>query len=233
MSKFLPAGTLMVLALIFFSGPIQVEAARSHDPVTVWLQVMDSCRKALPGAQFTLVTSGGATISTKTSAGTSRATVSSSGTCPLQHGNCQKVPSGCLSFSITPPSSGTARYTIREKPTFNSSDGFYENPSGTTPFSGFVPCNGGSACGGALKPPSESASFTINSSGSVAAVTTTILPDGKSATYPSSGNAPGTQTNPIVFHNFMLGNGSCDGDHDADDHLTGSPSSHCDNDKDK
>jgi hypothetical protein len=29
-----------------------------------------------------------------------------------------------------------------------------------------------------------------------------------------------------------LGNGSCDGDGDADDHLTGSPSVHCDNDHD-
>ena len=38
---------------------------------------------------------------------------------------------------------------------------------------------------------------------------------------------------PIVFHNFQLGNGSCDGDSDADDHLTGSPSVHCDSDNDK
>ncbi|HEY7416128.1 MAG TPA: hypothetical protein VH593_13120, partial [Ktedonobacteraceae bacterium] len=87
--------------------------------------------------------------------------------------------------------------------------------------------NGGSACR------SENAAFTINSSGIVSGMTTNIFPDGKSTTYPSSGQARGTQSDPIVFHNFMLGNGSCDGDHDADDHLTGSPSSHCDNDTDK
>lgn len=233
MSKLLHVGTLLALALIFFSGTMQAEAKQHHDPVNVWVQVMDSCKQGLPGANFTLVAPG-QTTNAGPSAGTKRVTVSS-GTCPLQRGNCQKVPTGCLTFSITPPSSGTASYMILENPTFNSSDGFYENPSGETPFTGFVPCTGGSACSGAftLTPPGESASLTINSSGVVTAVTTNILPDSKIATYPSSGYSAGTQTDPIVFHNFQLGNGSCDGDNDADDHLTGSPSSHCDNDKDK
>lgn len=235
MPKFLQLGTLLVLALISFSGTTQAEAKQHHDPVTVWVQVMDSCRQGLPGASFNLIAPDGITIiKTETSAGTKRVTVSS-GTCPLQRGNCQKVPTGCLmTFSIMPPSSGAASYTIQENPTFNAQDGFYENPSsGQTRFTGFVPCNGGSACGGALTPPFESATFTINSSGTVTAVTKNILPDGKIATYPSSGNSAGTQTDPIVFHNFMLGNGSCDTDKDPDDHLTGSPSSHCDNDTDK
>src|SRR5262249_39271755 len=153
--------------------------------------------QALPGANFTLVTPGGTSINAGPSAGIKRVTVSS-GTCPLQHGNCQKVPTGCLSWIITPPSAGTARYTILENPTFNTQDGFYENPSS------FVPCNGGSACGGALPPPFERAAFTINSSGSVTAATTNILPDGKVATYPSSGLSAGTQQDPIVFHNFQL-----------------------------
>lgn len=233
MFKFLRVGTLLVLALISFSWTMQAEAKRHHDPETVWIQVMDSCKQGLPGARFNLIAPDGMTIiQTGTSAGTKRVTVSP-GTCPLQRGNCQKVSTGCLTFSIIPPSTGTTNYTIQENPTFNAQDGFYENPSGATPFSGFVPCNGGSACGGALTPPFESATLTINSSGSVTAVTTTILPDSKSAMYPSSGNSAGTQTDPIVFHNFQLGNGSCDGDHDTDDHLSGSPSSHCDNDTDK
>jgi hypothetical protein len=234
MSKFLQVGTLLALTLISFSGTMQAEAKQHHDPVTVWVQVMDSCRQGLPGASFNLIAPDGKTIiQTQTSTGIKRVTVSSSGKCPLQHGDCQTVLTGCLSFSIIPPSTGTTSYTIQENPTRNAQDGFYENPSGMMPFTGFVPCNGGSACGGALTPPFERATFTINSSGTVTAVTTNILPDGKTATYPSSGNSLGTQKDPVVFHNFQLGNGSCDGDHDDDDHLTGSPSSHCDNDTDK
>src|SRR5207237_9275857 len=44
---------------------------------------------------------------------------------------------------------------------------------------------------------------------------------------------PGTRPHPIVTHNFWLarpgynGASQCDGDSDADDHSTGSPSSHC------
>jgi hypothetical protein len=217
----------MALVLVSVSGSMKVEAARTPASVTVWLQVMDSCRQGLPGANFTLITPNGTGINAGPSSGTSRKTVSSGGNCPIQRGNCQKVPVGCLSWVITPPRSGTDLYTIHENSKFNASDSFFENPSGKTPFTGFVPCNGGSACRG------ESAAFTINSSGVISGLTTTILPDGKSATYPSGSHALGTQTDPIVFHNFQLGNGSCDGDHDADDHLTGSPSSHCDNDKDK
>jgi hypothetical protein len=197
---------------------MQAQAASS---VTVWLQVMDSCRQALPKAKFTLVAPNGTTISTLTSAGTSRVTVSS-GSCPLQRGNCATVPTGCMKWIIT-PTLGT--YKIKEHSTFDATDGFYENPPGATAFTGFVPCNGGSAC------KNESATFTV-SNGVVKGTTMNIYPDGTTTTYPSGGTFSATQTDPFVFHNFQLGNGSCDGDHDKDDHLTGSPSSHCDNDSD-
>ena len=200
--------------------------------VTVYLQVMDSCRQALPGANFTLVNPNGSTVALGPSAGSRRVSVGS-GSCPLSRGNCASVSTGCVSWTITAPTSGTATYTLNENPSFDSSDGFYENPAGSTSFSGFVPCNGGSACPGALDPSkAQSATFTVNSSGTVSSVTTNPYPDGKFSHYPSSGSAAGTRSDPIVFHNFQLGNGSCDGDSDADDHLTGSPSSHCNNDGD-
>jgi hypothetical protein len=192
---------------------------------TIWLQVMDSCKQALPGAHFTLVAPNGSKIQAGPSAGTKRVTVSS-GTCPLQRGNCQAVPTGCVSWHLTPPTSGVATYTIKEHSTWDATDGLYENPPGATAFTGFVPCNGGSAC------QRERATFTVDSHGVVRGTTTNIYPDGTSTMYPSGGTFSGTQTDPIVFHNFQLGNGSCDGDHDKDDHLTGSPSSHCDNDHD-
>ena len=234
MLKLIKAGVLLALVLFAASGYLKaseylkIEAAHaSSSSVTVWLQVMDSCKRAIPGANFILVTPGGSRINAGPSSGISSRTVLSFGNCPLSRGNCLQVPVGCLSWTITLPSSGTDRYTIFENATFNASDGFFENPSGPAPFTGFVPCNGGSAC------TYESATFTVNSSGVVSGVTTNILPDGTSATFPSSGQASGTQSDPIVFHNFKLGNGSCDGDHDADDYLTGGVGSHCDNDADK
>ena len=198
---------------------MQVHAA---GPVTIWLQVMDSCKQALPGANFTLVAPDGTKIGAGKSAGTSRVTVSS-GTCPLQRGNCLAVPTGCVKFIITSPTLGT--YKIKEHPTLDATDGFYENPPGATAFTGFVPCNGGSAC------QSERATFTITN-GVVKGTTTNIYPDGMTSMYPSGSTFSGTQTDPVVFHNFQLGNGSCDGDSDKDDHLTGSPSAYCDNDHD-
>ncbi len=201
---------------------VQVHAAST---VTVYLQVMDSCKEALPHAKFTLVAPGGTTISTLTSAGTSRVTVSS-GTCPLQKGNCSTVSTGCVHWTIT-PTPGT--YTIKETPTSVSVFGtsLPENPAWPTASTGFVPCNGGSAC---IK--SEYATFTISSTGVVTGTTKNIYPDGTTTTYPSGGTFSGIQTDPFVFHNFQLGTGSCDGDKDKDDFLTGSPSTHCDNDSD-
>ncbi len=203
---------------------VQVHAAST---VTIYLQAMDSCKEALPYAKFTLVAPNG-TTSTLTSAGTKRVTVAS-GTCPLQRGNCTiSNHTGCVSWQITPPTSGVATYKIKEQSTSKIVSGitFLENPAWPTAATGFVPCNGGSAC------QSESATFTINSSGVVTGTTTNIYPNGTTSKYPSSGTSSGKQTNPIVFHNFQLGTGSCDGDHDKDDFLTGSRGSHCDSEHD-
>jgi len=214
---------ILVLGGLFaFNTAQHATQAHAAGTVTVYLQVMDSCKEALPFAKFTLVAPNGTTIASGTSAGTSRVTVGS-GTCPLQKGNCSTVPTGCVKFIITSPTTGT--YKIKEQSTSQIVSGitFLENPAWPTAATGFVPCNGGSAC------QSESATFTITS-GVVKGTTTNIYPNGQTSKYPSSGTSSGTKTNPIVFHNFQLGTGSCDGDHDKDDFLTGSPGSHCNND---
>jgi hypothetical protein len=219
----------VIVLFLFASFSLQLlhgTNVHAAGPVKVWLQVMDSCRQALPGANFTLIDPSGSSVDKGPSPGKRRATVSS-GSCPVQRGNCQRVPTGCLSWDIQSPVSGTATYRIVEKSTWNASDGFSENPPGATSFTGFVPCNGGSACR------SQTATFTVDASGIVRGTTTNIYPDRFKAVYPSHGVFAGTQIDPIVFHNFQLGNGSCDGDNDADDHLTGSPSRHCDSDGDK
>lgn len=221
---------LFLLGLMASLFSVSAGSAHAASTITVYLQVMDSCRQALPGANFTLINPDGSQVDAGPSAGTRRVSVGS-GSCPLQRGNCATTSTGCVTFAITPPASGTDTYTIKENPTFDTSDGFYENPPGATSFTGFVPCNGGSACPGAFDPAkAQSATLTVNSSGVVSAVTTNGYPDGKFSHYPSTGSSVGTRSDPVVFHNFQLGSGSCDGDGDADDHLTGSPSSHCNND---
>lgn len=214
---------LVLGGLFAFNTTQRTLQAHAAGSVTVWLQAMDSCKQALPFAKFTLVAPNGTTIATGTSAGTGR--VSLSGTCVLQRGNCVTVPTGCVKFTIASPTTGT--YKIKEHSTSVSVSGitFLENPKWPTASSGFVPCNGGSACRG------ESATFTI--SGSVVTGTTkNLYPDGTTTTYPSGGTFSATQTDPIVFHNFQLGTVSCDGDKDKDDFLTGSPSTHCDSEHD-
>lgn len=175
---------------------------------SVWLQTLDSCKQGLGGSVYRITDSSGSYNST---ASTPAATPHSiaSGSCPLQRGNCASKTTGCVQISGLPfPDT----FTIRQIATPPS------NPSNPQ---GYAPCNGGSACQW------EVVNLTINAAGQASAVTTDVEPDGTRALYPSSGTAAGTAADPMVYHDFGLGTGSCDGDGDADDHLTGSPSSHC------
>jgi hypothetical protein len=191
-------------------------AASAHRPGGsggggVWIQTMDSCKQALGGAAY-LVSGGGVSI-TVTDASTGAGSVGISAGCPLQQGNCA-AGRGCASFAA--PGPGT--YTIRETAT---------PPGNATNPEGYAPCEGGSACR------SETAILTVGSGGGVSATVTAVYPDGTTATWPSTGSYAGTSSDPIVFHDFGLAapgsahNAQCDGDSDADDHLTGTPSSHC------
>ncbi len=95
---------------------------------------------------------------------------------------------------------------------------------------GYMPCTGGSVCPGGP----QVITLHINSKGKISATVYNVYPDSQTVTWPTSGSAyTGTQSDPAVLHNFGIGNGSCDGDYDADDHLTGSPSRHCDSDNDR
>jgi hypothetical protein len=208
---------LCLVALSFLAtGAFSVSAHgvngshRSSSKITIWLQTMDSCRQAIPGPKYVL-TGNGLNLSAGPAPGSGPKTVGS-GNCPLQRGNCSTVPTGCVSWTISVPSS-TTTYKIKE--TFTPSN--------------YVPCTGGSVCPAGP----DVIQLTITSSGRVSATVKNTFPDRTTITWPTSGSPyTATQTDPIVVHNFQLGNGSCDGDADADDHLTGSPSSHCDSDSD-
>jgi hypothetical protein len=127
--------------------------------------------------------------------------------CPVPTGGCSLGP--CTSFTGVPD--GTYRIATTKTPPPNSS-----NPEG------YAPCEGGSACR------SQVADITV-AGGSVSATVTNVYPNNKVTTF----NFSASSGDPIVFHDFGLaapgsnGNSQCDGDSDADDHSTGSPSGSC------
>jgi hypothetical protein len=172
-----------------------------------WLQTMDSCKQALGGADYEL-SGGGVTMTASTPADRPHVVAPTSG-CPLQQGDCASISYGCVQFTNVPP--GVYKIIQRTTPPANAT-----NPEG------YAPCEGGSAC------QSEVADVTVAPNGSVTGTVTAVYPDGTVKTWPDNGGPySGATDDPLVIHDFGLGPGSCDGDGDADDHLTGSPSSHC------
>jgi len=183
---------------------------------TLTVQTLDSCRQAVGGATFTLLDAGGNVVGTQTAAPGGPKSVASGGTCPIQAGNCVSVPIGCVSFTVNLPASGTETFTLKQ----------------TAAPSGYVPCEGGSAC------QSETTNFVVDSAGDVQATTTNVYPDGFVATFPTTDPTTGfsfweaTPTDPALVYDEKLGTVSCDGDSDADDNNSGVASAHCDSDAD-
>jgi hypothetical protein len=205
----LPAGILLASAVGMVMSGTQGRAATASATTSITVQSMDSCKQALDGAGYLLTGDNVGSGLTVTSSGSGRHSVSG-GNCPVPRGSCRGGGTGCLTFTGV-PAPGSYRIHAVTTPPANSS-----NPEG------YAPCEGGSACR------SEEAVVTVLADGSVRAQVNDVYPDGFVRVMPGSGSSyAGTAADPIVFHLFGLGSGSCDGDHDADDHLTGSPSSHC------
>jgi hypothetical protein len=194
-------------------------AAASGPSTSVTIQTMDSCQRALGSAQYVLTDGAGVSITATTPAHSSQTVAS--GTCALQQGNCATFTTGCAQF-LAVPYPGT--YTFLETVT---------PPGNTSNPEGYAPCNGGSACR------SQKGTVIIDAAGVVKGTVLNVYPDNTSVTYPIASrhsgltSYAGTPADPIVTHNFGLappgynGASQCDGDSDADDHSTGSPSSHC------
>jgi len=192
------------IAIGFSGAPRPVAAATA----SIWMQTMDSCKEGLGGGAYDL-TGGGVHLSVAdTAPGGARSVAPSSG-CPLEQGDCSGTNLGCVEFQNVPP--GVYRILQTKTPP----------PNATNP-EGYAPCEGGSACR------SEVVDVTVDPAGTVSATVTNVYPDGLTKTWPTVGGSyAGTTADPVVVHDFGLGSGSCDGDGDADDHLTGAPSSHC------
>jgi hypothetical protein len=194
-------------ALAALAPAAGVPVAAAAAPVSVWVQILDSCRQTVGGAGLGLSAAGIATVRTVPTA-PSRS-VGPSGGCPAERGDCSgATPAGCAVFGLTPPTSGTRTYRLEQL---------------TVP-AGYVGCTGGSACLG------EVASFTLDSTGAVLGATVTDnLPDGVVSTTPASGASfRATADDPIVLHDDAVGPGVCDGDGDSDDQLSAPPGPHCD-----
>jgi hypothetical protein len=213
----LTALTLVVAAGGIGTATASGAVAAPTGGATVWIQTMDSCKQSLGSAGYTL-TGGGVSMSADTPA-SSPSRVASTGVCPLQQGSCAGGGRGCASFTSVPPGTYTVR-TTRTPPATTS------NPEG------YAPCEGGSACR------SEVANVIVAADGSVQATVTNVYPDGTTVTWPTSGSSrrhraayAATTADPVVIHDFGLAppgsSNQCDGDSDADDHLTGTPSAHC------
>jgi hypothetical protein len=204
-------------------------AATVQRTVTLWLQATDSCEQALPGASFSLVNASGQTFVAPLTRGTARVTIADArGACPLAHGNCTRRAAGCTAWHIVVPATGSVTYRIVENATRARGNGltFLENPTGPggSALDGFAVCTGGSACH------SESGTVTVSSSGTMTVIVKNVAPDTTVQTY---GPFTGKANDPVLFHNYMVGNNYKSDPCDASkgnvqmNYGTGTESAHC------
>ncbi len=227
-SRHLLRAIVLLMAVAFFIGNASAASAESNhhstshtSKVTVWIQVTDSCKQALSGATFT-VKGPGIDSTTAPTTGTIPRGLPGyiNGQCPIQQGVCINFTTGCTSIILPVPISGTVIYKITVARTAHK--------YGTN--LRYAICDGGSACPHGP----EVATMRIRSTGSVSATVLNHDPDGKLVKWPANKQMySGSHSDPILFHEYGIGNGSiqCDGNHDADDYLTGSPGADCDSDK--
>jgi hypothetical protein len=214
---------LSLMLMISATVPMTTYAARAQTSspgagsrtVTIWAQETDSCQQAV-GTGILTLTGNGLPVQLMASGTIKPKRIASlHGRCPIQHGDCPVVgEKGCASWVVPVPSSGSVTYTITvARPPVTNSE-----------------CLGGSACS-----TPQVATVSVSSTGSVVGTTLNTYPNRSTATFPVGGTFAGTPSDPIMFHLSKLGNLNCDGDHDADDHMTGSEGNNarCDNDKDR
>jgi hypothetical protein len=225
----MPGAMLALLAMMlspFGSHIYSIHAmSGASSTVTVWIQVTDSCKQTLPGGTFRVNGPGMSNVITRPTGGNTLQGMKS-GSCPIQHGTCMSSSGGCTTALLPRPASGSATYTITiqepapgRKQTGNAAYGANWT---------YAVCQGGSDCS-----KREVATVYVAASGAVSATVLNTYPDGSTITWPAPrGTFQGTQPDPVMFHEFGISQSSgpanqCDGDHDADDYLTGSPGSHC------
>jgi hypothetical protein len=159
-------------------------AGRIHfRTVKFWVQVMDSCQQALPGAALTITGPNFSHTTGVLPGSRVRQVGETHGECPLQRGDCVAVPLGCTAFDIPVPAAGSVKYTIVESkvPRY------------------FTPCLHNQCRNGP-----EHSYVIVDSTGKASATTIENGHSGDRRVYPEDGTYSGSPTDPTVLHNWEI-----------------------------
>jgi hypothetical protein len=184
--KVLSIATVLLLSIVMLVysmiGGSNAGAAQSGKTTVFWLQTMDSCKQAIPGASFRLQ-GNGLSIDQGPTAGSKPLTIDPTSTCPDQRGNCVvSNQTGCVSWDVPVPTSGSKSYQIIE----------LSSPQGYVPCLMYPECQNGPV----------TVTLTIDSRGVISALAHDVYPNGGVATWPETGKPyTGSDTDPVVVHN--------------------------------
>ena len=152
--------------------------------VKFWVQTLDGCQFALPGAVY-ILQGNGLFMAQGPGQGDAAVKVGSANPCPLQHGDCVAVTTGCLSWDLPVSATGTTTYTITE----------------VVPSGGYKACLYSTGC----KTAPEVIFVTVDATGKVSATTKMADPKGSIVSYPADRSSfSGTQTDPALFYNSKI-----------------------------
>jgi hypothetical protein len=151
-----------------------------QEPVTVWIQVFDSCQQAVGGEQLWVTGNGLDEMQLVPHTQRERTVDRVNGHCPLEYGNCLKMQDwGCTTIDLPVPVTGSLTYTIVE---------VRAAPE-------YVPCLKTKCPGG-----SEYATVVVDSTGSISARVTDKTVH---KVFPTRGGAySGTRIDPILLHSW-------------------------------
>src|SRR5579859_624315 len=180
-----PSPTLLPTATVIKAPLPTVTLTATPTPpsstVKVWVQTLDVCREALPGAIFVLQGHGLSLTRQAADPDSEPVPISTAGPCPLSHGNCVTVSAGCVSWDLPVPAMGMEIYTVTE----------------VLPPAGYVSCLNSTGCGEA---PGE-VMLAVDSTGRVSAITQELVYNG-SVLYPLDGGSfSATQADPALIYN--------------------------------
>ena len=177
---------LIVVLVSYIKGSSDTHAALyssdSGKTTAFWVQTMDSCQQAIPGASFRLL-GNGLSIDKGPTSGSKLRTIHSGSTCPEQRGDCaaSAQQTGCVSWDVPVPTSGSKTYEVIELGAPN----------------GYVPCIMYPVC----KQGAVTVTLTIDSRGVISATAHDTGQNGKPEIWPSTGMPyRGSAMDPAVVH---------------------------------
>lgn len=180
----------LIAVMVYFNGGSNTNAdlnsAVGGKTTVFWLQTMDSCKQAIPGASFRL-RGNGLSIDKGPTSGSKLRTIHPKSTCPDQRGDCAVSvhQTGCVSWDVPVPTSGSMTYQIIE----------LAAPKGYVPCIMLPVCTNGPV----------TVTLTIDCRGVISATAHDTNQNGKPAIWPKTGMPyTGSATNPAVVHDSSI-----------------------------